>query len=127
MADERDFMAAKLNAEGKPDEEADAKNARYTDAFDAPNMQGTMGPGKEPQNRAGPGEGNRAPLAQDTGRGEAQYSVFDGKGNEQVVVATENQQGQPAEGTGYAAATARAEATEGEVQTGSGFGHPDRD
>ncbi len=118
MADERDLMAAKLNegagegggdGEGSDIRKADYTGARYTDAFDAPDRQGVMGPGQDPQHRAPAGEGVRAPLAQETGD-LPQYSTFDGKGNEEVVVLGENEKGQPAKGSGPDAASARAAA-----------------
>ena len=49
--------------------------------------------------RAGPGEGVRAPLTTE-GADHAEYSIFDGKGNEQVVVVGDNKEGRPAQGTG---------------------------
>ena len=49
--------------------------------------------------RAPDGEGVSAPYAKDSG-GPAQMSVFDGAGNESVVVVGENEDGQVAEGTG---------------------------
>jgi hypothetical protein len=49
--------------------------------------------------RAGPGEGVRAPLTTE-GADHAEYSIFDGKGNEQVVVVGDNKEGFPVQGTG---------------------------
>ena len=49
--------------------------------------------------RAPDGEGVGAPFAKDSG-GPPQMSVFDGAGNESVVVVGENEDGQVAEGTG---------------------------
>ncbi len=106
------------------DEQTNATpSANYTDAFDAEDRQGVMGPDTEhPQHRAGPGEGIRAPFAED---GEApQISVFDGKGNESVVVAGQNDEGRPAQGSGPDASSARAEADDGDAHPGSAFGNP---
>lgn len=49
--------------------------------------------------RAGPGEGVRAPMAQ-YGADHAEFSIFDGKGNEQVVVVGDNEEGIPVQATG---------------------------
>lgn len=117
MADERDPIAAMHNQGGKQDEKSDARNANYTDAHDAPDRQGVMGPGQEPQHRAPAGDGHRAPLAQETG-GTPQYSSFDSKGNERVVALSTNEQGQPAKGTGPDAASAKADAEKGGSQLG---------
>lgn len=123
VADERDPIAATHNTSTtKQDETSDARKANYTDAFDAPDQQGVMGPDNGPQHRAAPGEGVRAPLAQDTGD-DAQFSVFDGKGNEKVVVATQGPDGHLTQGTGDDAASARAEAAAGKEHPGSDFGH----
>lgn len=97
-------------------------DANYTDAFDAPDRQGVMGPDNGPQHRAAPGEGVRAPFAQDTG-GDAQFSVFDGKGNESVVVLAEDENGRPSQGSGPDTASARKEATKGKADPGSAFGN----
>lgn len=115
MTDERSPTA--FHNAGKDDEKSDASNANYSDAFDAPDAQGVMGPGKGEQHRAPADEGIRAPLAQETG-GNAQFSSFDGKGNERVVVLSENEAGQPAQGTGKDAASAQAAAESGESQIG---------
>ena len=63
-----------------------------------------------PQNRAGPGEGVRAPFATETGVSE--ISVFDGKGNESVVRTTTDASGQRVQGTGPSSADAAADAEE---------------
>ncbi len=57
--------------------------------------------------RAPEGEGNRAPLVQETGGDEPQFSIFDGAGNEDVVVVTENAEGKPVAATGESADEAR--------------------
>jgi len=135
VGEERDPIAAMNNAAGKQDEESaagkqdeksDARNANYTDAFDAPDRQGVMGPDNGPQHRAGPGEGIRAPFAQDTGAA-PQTSVFDGKGNESVVVMTQDAEGKPSQGTGPSAGSAKSEAEDGDAHPGSAFGHPEED
>ena len=61
-----------------------------------------------PQHRAGPGEGVRAPYATETGVSE--ISVFDGKGNEQVVRTVGDAAGQRAQGTGNNSEEAAADA-----------------
>jgi len=125
MGEERDPIAAMNNAAGK-DGETDAENANFTDAFDAPDRQGVMGPDNGPQHRAGPGEGVRAPFASETG-GSPEFSVFDGKGNESVVVMTETEDGRPAQGTGDNADSAQNEAGSGATDPGSSFGNPQKD
>ena len=117
MADERDPMAAMLNKAGKQDEQADASNANYTDAFDDPDGQGVMGPGQDPQHRAPAGDGFRAPMAEESDA-PPQYSSFDGKGNERVVALSTNEKGQPAQGVGTDAAAAKADAEQGDSQIG---------
>lgn len=125
MADERDPIAAQKNAEGNYDPN-DPSKRNFTDAFEQPDRQGVIGPGSEPQHRAGPGEGVRAPFAHEEG-GDPQISVFDGKGNEQVVVAATNKDGRPAQGSGDDPGEARAEAHEGEAHPGSAFIGPGGD
>lgn len=115
MADERDPMAAMKNREAA--EESGGHKKNFTDAFDAPDRQGTLGYGQEPQHRAPAAEGVRAPLAQESG-GAPQYSSFDSKGNERVVVLSENEEGNPAKGTGPDAASAQADAAQGDNQIG---------
>lgn len=51
-----------------------------------------------PLHRAGEGEGVRAPLAQE-GADHAEFSIFDGKGNEKVVVVGD-QDGKPVQAAG---------------------------
>jgi hypothetical protein len=117
VADIRDPIAAMNNATGKHDEDSDSRERNYTDAFEAPDRQGVVGDGPGPQHRAPLGEGARAPLAQETG-GKPQFSSFDGKGNERVVVLSENEKGQPAQGVGPDAASAQADAESGDSQIG---------
>ena len=76
-----------------------------------------------PQHRAGPGEGVRAPFATETGVSE--ISVFDGKGNEQVVRTVTDSSGQRVQGTGNSSAEAADDAAdllkEGGQKVGEGF------
>ena len=71
--------------------------------------KGDAGTSDHEQHRAGPNEGVRAPLSTESGE-ESQISIFDGKGNETVVVATDNADGNPSQGTGASAEEARADA-----------------
>ncbi len=57
------------------------------------------------QHRSPPGEGQDAPLAQH-GADHAEYSVFDGSGNESVVAVGANEDGVLSEGTGPTSADA---------------------
>ena len=61
------------------------------------------------QHRVPAGEGSDAPMAQH-GADHAEYSVFDGSGNESVAVVTEGPDGRIAEGTGPNAAQAMEDA-----------------
>jgi hypothetical protein len=75
--------------------------------------QGNRQPGRagdtdHPQNRAGEGEGVRAPFATETGVSE--ISVFDGAGNESVVRTVGAEDGSRVQGTGPDSAAAAAEA-----------------
>ena len=86
-------------------------------------QEGRAGDTDHPQNRAGPGEGGRAPFATETGVSE--ISVFDGKGNEKVVRTQGDASGQRAQGTGDNSAEAAADAKklleEGGQSVGEGF------
>jgi hypothetical protein len=77
----------------------------------------------EDTHRAPEGEGARAPLAAE-GADHPEFSVFDGEGNEQVVVVTENQEGKITEGTGDTSADAMKAAGKQEDRLGPGFGPP---
>jgi len=79
------------------------KDPSYSD------QSATIGESDHPQHRAGPGEGNRAPLAEE-GADHAEMSVFDGKGNEEVVVTTSDAEGKRVQGTGSSAGEAMADA-----------------
>lgn len=52
----------------------------------------------------------------------AQMLIYDGAGNETVVVLGENEEGRRAQGTGATAAEAKADAEEGDSILGKGFG-----
>lgn len=65
-------------------------------------------------------EGISAPFAADSG-GPPQTSVFDGAGNESVVVLAENKDGRMAEGTGATLDDALKEAQEGDTLLGDAF------
>ncbi len=69
---------------------------------------GIAGESDHPQHRAGPGEGVRAPFAEDGGV--AEMSVFDGAGNESVVRLTTDADGHTAQGTGPSSEAAAADA-----------------
>jgi len=69
---------------------------------------GIAGESDHEQHRAGPGEGVRAPFADETGV--AEMSVFDGKGNESVVRVSTDADGNTAQGTGPSSEAAAADA-----------------
>lgn len=73
------------------------------------------------QHRAPPGEGVRAPLTSE-GADHPEFSIFDGKGNESVVVVGSNEEGRPSEGTGPDAAAAMADSKRPGNQLGEDFG-----
>lgn len=76
-----------------------------------------------PQNRSADNEGYDAPRAKETGV--AQHSVFDGAGNETVVVTTDNAEtGRRKQGTGANAAEAMADSQDPDGVIGEGFGPP---
>lgn len=52
----------------------------------------------------------------------SQMSLYDGAGNETVVVMAENEDGRRAQGTGKTAAEAKADAEKGSSILGKGFG-----
>ena len=77
------------------------------------------------QHRAGPGEGVRAPYAEETGVSE--ISVFDGAGNEAVVRTKGDESGGRVQGTGPTSADAAKNADElldkgGRQDIGEDFG-----
>lgn len=77
------------------------------------------GSSDHPQHRAGPEEGVRAPFRED--KGPIQSSVYDGAGNEVVVVTTTNAEGERVQGTGRSAEEAAKEADELDTAVGDGF------
>ncbi|MGH9127059.1 MAG: hypothetical protein ACRDZ8_20405 [Acidimicrobiales bacterium] len=79
------------------------------------NQQAVIGETDHEQHRAAPGEGVRAPLVSE-GADHAEFSIFDGKGNESVVVLGTDADGRPSEGTGPSSDAALADAkTPGKV------------
>ncbi|MDQ6613751.1 MAG: hypothetical protein M3083_03090 [Actinomycetota bacterium] len=91
-----------------------------TDVRDG-NQSAVIGDTGHPQHRAGPGEGIRAPLVQD-GADHAEFSIFDGKGNESVVVVTTDDEGRTAEGTGPSSEAATQDAKKPGDRLGKAFG-----
>ena len=83
--------------------------------------QGDTGSSDHEQHRAGPNEGVRAPLSRDSG-GPPQISVFDGKGNEEVVVLTENEEGKTPQGAAPPAGRPLAAAKDPGAPRGEGCG-----
>jgi len=79
-----------------------------------------VGQTDHPQHRAGDDEGYRAPRVEETGV--AQSSIFDGKGNEVVVVSTTDAEGNRKQGTGASAEEARKDAQNPKQPIGEGFG-----
>ncbi len=77
--------------------------------------------GDTPSHRAAEGEGVRAPLASE-GADHSEFSVFDGKGNEQVVVVTENDDGEAVQSTGDSSEEATKAAGKLDTKLGTGFG-----
>ena len=69
---------------------------------------GVTGDTDHEQHRAGPGEGVRAPYAEETGV--AEMSIFDGAGNESVVRLERTEDGSTAQGAGPDSEAAQAEA-----------------
>jgi len=74
-------------------------------------------------NRAGEGEGVRAPLAQD-GADHSEFSVFDGAGNESVVVVGTNDEGKVSQSTGKSSEEAQGLLGKMKERLGEGFGPP---
>lgn len=96
-----------------------------TDSTNPPGTEGSerqrvAGETDHPQHRADPGEGVRAPLAEDGGAN-AQISVFDGKGNESVAVLADDESGKPRQGTGPDAGSALADAKDPSSVIGDAF------
>lgn len=72
------------------------------------------------QHRAPEGQGTRAPFKED--EGPIQNSIFDGAGNEVVVVTHTDAEGQRKQGTGTDAAEALADAQDKSEPIGEEFG-----
>jgi len=71
------------------------------------------------QHRAPEGQGTRAPFKED--EGPIQNSIFDGAGNEVVVVSTVDEEGRVRQGTGPDAEAALKDAKKGKDPIGRGF------
>ncbi|MDQ6839099.1 MAG: hypothetical protein M3137_12415 [Actinomycetota bacterium] len=74
---------------------------------------------QDPQ-RGEAGEGIRAPRTTD-GADHAEFSVFDGKGNESIVVVADDEEGKPSQGTGATSEEAAADANKPGHTLGEGF------
>lgn len=72
-----------------------------------------------PQHRA-EGQGQDGPMAKDSGV--PQHTVFDGKGNETVVVTADNADGRMSEGTGASTEEALDDAKKPGEMLGDGYG-----
>ena len=83
-----------------------------------------IGQSQEPKYRAGPGEGVRAPLVQH-GADHAEFSIFDGAGNERVVVLTTDDEGRASQGVGSTSEEAMADARRPGHPRDKGFTPPD--
>ncbi|MEW6154299.1 MAG: hypothetical protein AB1673_09975 [Actinomycetota bacterium] len=79
-----------------------------------------VGSSDHPQHRADDDEGYRAPSVDETGV--AQQSIFDGAGNEVVVVTTTDEDGRRKQGTGASFEEALADAQDSSEPIGDGFG-----
>jgi hypothetical protein len=80
-----------------------------------------MGSSDHEQHRTPPGEGSETTLAEEQ-PGPAEFSIYDGKGNETVAVVTEDETGFPRDGTGETREEARKEARDPDVPLGEAFG-----
>ncbi len=76
-----------------------------------------------PPRRAAPGEGVRSQMAQ-YGADHAEYSVFDGKGNEEVVVVGDNKRGKPSQATGASSEEAQSKLPEQDELLSPAFDTP---
>ncbi len=82
-----------------------------------------VGSQDHPTHRAPAGEGYDAPRVDEGGSGVAQQSIFDGAGNEVVVVTTTNEAtGQRKQGTGATAEEAMKSAQDTKEPIGEDFG-----
>ncbi len=84
--------------------------------------QDVLGSTDHPQHRSPPGEGQEAPLTSEGGPGTT--SVFDGKGNETVVVVADDEEGRMSEGTGATGEEALEDARKPGDLLGEGFQPP---
>jgi hypothetical protein len=73
------------------------------------------------QHRTPEGEGSEATMASEEA-GPAELTVFDGKGNEQVMITTDGEEGTAVQGTGDTAEEAMKDAKKG-GPIGPGVGH----
>lgn len=80
----------------------------------------------EEKYRAPANEGWRAPFLGESGSepGAAQHSIYDGAGNETVVVTTTNEEGVRKQGTGKTAEEAAKDARSSKEPIGEGFNPP---
>lgn len=76
-----------------------------------------------PVNRAAENEGSGAPGPEELGH--AEHSIFDGKGNEAVVVTTDDSQGERVQATGASRADALSNVDDTDAKLGEDFGPPD--
>ncbi len=81
------------------------------------------GHGNPENHRAGADEGVRAPFASD-GADHSEFSIFDGAGNEQVVVVATNDDGKLVQSTGDSSASAMRGVNKLKQRLGAAFGHP---
>src|SRR5947209_5479704 len=99
-----------------------SKDSRRQAMSDQHMQEDRTGSSDHPQHRAGPDEGNRAPRVTKES-GVAQHSIFDGAGNEVVVVTTTNETtGQRKQGTGANAEEAMESAQSTKEPIGEGYG-----
>ncbi|CAN5572801.1 hypothetical protein BH20ACT2_BH20ACT2_03630 [soil metagenome] len=82
--------------------------------------EGRLGDSDREQRTAPEGEGHDAPFLEDGGE-HPEMSVFDGEGNEHVVVLAENEDGEVSEGTGPDRESALADAKKGDSRLGDAF------
>ena len=81
------------------------------------------GSSDHPQRRTPGGEGSETPLSQEQG-GPAEYSLYDGQGNEIAATLTEDEEGFPRQGTGETHEEAVKDARDPSVPLGEGFNPP---
>ncbi len=98
-----------------PDTRNDGTDPKFSD------RSRVMGVSTPDSNRAAEGEGVRAPLASD-GADHSEFSVFDGAGNEQVVVVATNEDGKLVQSTGDSSAEATKGINKLKERLGDAFG-----